>query len=161
MAALRAETWRAMEDAVYAGKCRAIGVSNFAVGHLRALKENARIWPPAVNQVELHPYSPQTELVQYCREEGIIVEAYASLGGQDSGKKTWRVLGGPLMERDEVRRVAQKHGRTAAQVLLRWAVQRGCAVIPKSTNVEHMKLNLEAVSGVHWVGDGLDEEDMT
>ena len=88
LASLRAETWRAMEDAVYSGRCRSIGVSNFTVKHLESLRRTARIWPPAVNQVELHPYNPQTELAQYCRKEGIVLEAYASLGRQDSGKKT-------------------------------------------------------------------------
>jgi diketogulonate reductase-like aldo/keto reductase len=143
---LRAETWRAMEDSLYQGKCRAIGVSNFTIRHLEALKQTARVWPPAVNQIELHPYNPQKELVAYCRTEGIVVQAYASLGGQDSGKKTWNILGGRLMEREEVKGIAAKYGKTPAQVLLRWATQQGFGVIPKSTNVEHMRMNLEAVS---------------
>ena len=81
--ALRSETWRAMEDSVYSGKCKAIGVSNFTIQHLEALKKTARIWPPAVNQIEMHPYNPQTDLIAYCHKNGIVVEAYASLGGQD------------------------------------------------------------------------------
>jgi diketogulonate reductase-like aldo/keto reductase len=79
---LRAETWRAMEDAVVAGKVKAIGVSNFTIKHLERLKETATMWPPAVNQVEFHPLYPQEELLEYCKKEGIIVQAYASLGGQ-------------------------------------------------------------------------------
>lgn len=146
IASLRGETWRAMEDALYDGKCRAIGVSNFTVRHLEALKQTARIWPPAVNQIELHPYNPQRELVEYCRKEGIVVQAYASLGGQDAGKKVWNILGGKLMEREEVLEISKRYGKTPAQVLLRWATQQGFSVIPKSTNVEHMKMNLEAVS---------------
>jgi len=172
---LRAESWRAMEDAVYEGKCRAIGVSNFTVQHLENLKKTARIWPPSVNQIELHPYNPQKELVEYCRKEGIVVQAYASLGGQDSGKKTWNDLGGKLMERKEVGSIAEKYGKTPVQVLLRWATQQGFCVIPKSGNVEHMKLNLEAVCDVSDCNDkyrgwknvddsiddvGLDEKDM-
>mmetsp|Transcript_2208 Transcript_2208/g.4066 ORF Transcript_2208/g.4066 Transcript_2208/m.4066 type:complete len:248 (+) Transcript_2208:1-744(+) len=158
---LRSETWRAMEDLLYQGKCRAIGVSNFTIRHLEALKKTARVWPPAVNQIECHPYNPQTELVEYCKKEGIAVVAYASLGGQDTGKKTWNVLGGKLLERMEIQEIAQKYGKTPAQVLLRWATQQGIGVIPKSGNVEHMKLSLEAVYG-DWKlvgGDGLYDDD--
>lgn len=90
--ALRAETWRAMEDSLYEGKVRAIGVSNFTIKHLEALKKTARVWPPAVNQIELHPYMPQKALVEYCKSEGILVQCYASLGGQDCGKKVWLPL---------------------------------------------------------------------
>jgi alcohol dehydrogenase (NADP+) len=89
MAQVRSETWRAMEDALREGKVRAIGVSNFSVQHLEGLKRTAKIWPPAVNQVECHPLYPQTELLEYCRKEGILIQAYASLGGQDTGKKQW------------------------------------------------------------------------
>jgi diketogulonate reductase-like aldo/keto reductase len=155
---LRAETWRAMEDSVYDGKCRAIGVSNFTIRHLEALKKTARIWPPAVNQIELHPYNPQKELVEYCRKEGIVLQAYASLGGQDSGKKTWNILGGKLLERDEVKAIAEKYQKMPAQVLLRWATQQGFCVIPKSSNIEHMRLNLEAVSVVNDKNNGDDDE---
>lgn len=154
--ALRSETWRAMEESLYAGKCRAIGVSNFTIRHLEALKKTAKVWPPAVNQIELHPYNPQTELVAYCQKEGIAIQAYASLGGQDCGKKTWNILGGKLLERDEVTGIADKHGKTPAQVLLRWATQQGFSVIPKSSNVEHLRMNLEAVTAEI----GLDKEDM-
>ena len=143
---LRAETWRAMEDLLYQGKCRAIGVSNFTIQHLKALKQTARHWPPAVNQIELHPYNPQTQLVDYCTKEGIVIQAYASLGGQDSGKKAWNALGGKLLERDEVKTIANKYGKTPAQVLLRWATQQGFCVIPKSSNTHHLQQNLEAVS---------------
>eukprot|EP00980_Cylindrotheca_fusiformis_P030902 scaffold25611_cov122-Cylindrotheca_fusiformis.AAC.1 len=134
MEQLRSETWRAMEDSVDEGKCRAIGVSNFSIKHLESLRKTARIWPPAVNQIELHPYNPQTELVKYCHQHGIVVQAYASLGGQDSGKKTWKTLGGKLVEREEVKKIAEKHSKTEAQVLLRWATQQKFAVIPKSSN---------------------------
>ncbi len=168
--ALRAETWRAMEDSLYNGKVRAIGVSNFTIRHLEALKRTARVWPPAINQIELHPYNPQTELVKYCRSEGIIVQAYASLGGQDSGKKTWNALGGKLLERKEVKAIAEKYDRTEAQVLLRWATQQGFGVIPKSSKVENMMLNLEATVDEKWEyvsaeniqekKIGLDEKDM-
>jgi len=80
--ALRAETWRAMEEALRVGKARSIGVSNFSVQHLEALKRSAAVWPPAVNQVECHPLYPQADLRRYCAREGIVLTAYASLGGQ-------------------------------------------------------------------------------
>jgi diketogulonate reductase-like aldo/keto reductase len=155
---LRAESWRAMEDSHDEGKCKAIGVSNFSIKHLESLRKTARIWPPAVNQIELHPYNPQTELVQYCQRHGIVVQAYASLGGQDSGKKTWKTLGGKLVERDEVKSIAQKYNKTEAQVLLRWAAQQQFGVIPKSSKVEHMHQNLQAVTS--WQGEGLDASDL-
>lgn len=159
---LRAETWRAMEDLLYQGKCRAIGVSNFTIRHLEALKKTARVWPPAVNQIECHPYNPQRELVEYCKKEGIAVVAYASLGGQDTGKKRWNILGGKLLERLEIQEIGKRYNKTTAQVLLRWATQQGIGVIPKSGNVEHMKQSLEAVQG-DWTpvgnGDGDDHDD--
>lgn len=145
---------------MYAGKIRAIGVSNFTVKHLVTLKKTARIWPPAVNQIECHPYKPQRDIVNYCSSEGIVIEAYASLGGQDSGKKTWNKLGGKLLERDEVMTIAKKHNKTPGQVLLRWAVQQGYIVIPKSSQKQHMLENLTAVADHEWDIDGLDEEDM-
>jgi len=130
--ALRAETWRAMEDALEQGLTRAIGVSNFSVRHLQALKQTARVWPPAVNQVELNPYYQQRELQAYCAEEGIVLQAYASLGGQDASKATTASLGGPLLEAPPVAAAAEAHGATAAQVLLRWALQKRIIVIPKA-----------------------------
>lgn len=157
MQSLRAETWRAMEDSVYNGKCRAIGVSNFTIKHLEALRKTARIWPPALNQIELHPYNPQTELVEYCQKHGIVVEAYASLGGQDSGKKTWNILGGKLVERKEVCDIAEKYQKAPTQVLLKWASKRNIVVIPKSTNVAHLRENLDAVVDKSW---SLDDGDM-
>ncbi len=75
MAALRAETWRAMEHALRQGKARSIGVSNFTVAHLEALKRTATVWPPSVNQVECHPLFPQAELREYCAREGIVLQA--------------------------------------------------------------------------------------
>ncbi len=105
----------------------------------------------------MHPYNPQTELVEYCTRHNIIVQAYASLGGQDCGKKRWKALGGALVERPEVLGIAKKYEKTPAQVLLKWSSQKGYVVIPKSTNVDHLKENLEAVSD-SW---SLDNDDMT
>lgn len=144
---LRSQTWRAMEDALHQNKVRSIGVSNFTIAHLQALKKTAWIWPPAVNQIELHPYNYkfQKDLIDYCAQEGIAIQAYASLGGQDCGKKTWNRLGGKLLERTEVKAMKNKYKcGTEAQILLRWAMQHGFAVIPKTGNPNHMRSNLDA-----------------
>eukprot|EP00967_Tisochrysis_lutea_P145258 scaffold272587_cov30-Tisochrysis_lutea.AAC.3 len=121
---------------------RAIGVSNFAVPHLEALKATASIWPPAVNQVELHPLYPQHELRAYCAKEGILLQAYASLGGQDASRATWKQLGGRLLEALPVTQAAMAHGRTPAQVLLRWALQKGAVVVPKANSEARLAENL-------------------
>ena len=148
----RAETWRAMEDAYRQGKVRAIGVSNMTVEHLKALKQTATIWPPTVNQVELHPLRPQTELLEYCRQEGIVVQAYASLGGQDVGRKTWNQLLGPTTKKGDppsglqtcepVLQLAREVNATPAQVLLRWALDQGCVLIPKTTRKDRLVENV-------------------
>ena len=142
---LRGETWRAMEDAVKAGKVKAIGVSNFSIAHLERLKKRATIWPPAVNQIEFHPLYPQTELVEYCKKEGILVQGYASLGGQDVGKKFWKSLFKKsreavtnLLNTPPVLELAENVNRTPAQVLLRWALEKNAALIPKASTPERM-----------------------
>ena len=150
IAALRAETWRAMEDAQRRGLTRAIGVSNFTIAHLETLKRTATVWPPAVNQVEMHPLYPQEELRAYCAKEGIVLQAYASLGGQDGSKAKWSALGGRLLESPPVLAACAAHANadaTPAQVLLRWALQRGAAVIPKTASASRMAENAGCVTG--------------
>lgn len=148
----RAETWRAMEDALRQDKVRAIGVSNMTTEHLKRLKQTATIWPPAVNQVELHPLRPQTELLNYCQQEGIVVQAYASLGGQDTGKKTWTQLLGPskvkrsLLTADPVVELAEKLKVSSSRLLLRWALDKGCAIIPKTVSKERLLENADLFS---------------
>lgn len=154
---LRAETWRAMEDAHRKGLARAIGVSNMTVSQLETLKMTAKLWPPAVNQVELHPLYPQTKLLEYCRKEGILVQAYASLGGQDAGKTVWsRLLGVDLTRKKQklnlmlaepVVRLAEQLALTPAQTLLQYGLRRGCALIPKTTSKERLGENAGALSG--------------
>jgi len=144
ISALRAETWRAMEDALKSGKARSIAVSNFTVRHLEALKKTATIWPPSVNQVELHPHYQQADLREYCEREGIVLQAYSSLGGQDGSKAKWATLGGHLLESPPVLAAAAAHAEqeaTAAQVLLRWALQKGLAIVPKSASEARMAEN--------------------
>ncbi|GAX12636.1 butanol dehydrogenase [Fistulifera solaris] len=155
MADLRAETWRAMEDAYRQGLCRSIGVSNMSIKQLRKLKESAKIWPPAVNQVEVHPLHPQDELLEYCRQEGVIVQAYASLGGQDTGKQLFAQLLGEkatkkqkcsLLDASLVTELASQLKATPAQTLLRWGLQRNCVQIPKTTSKSRMLENAAALS---------------
>jgi len=155
MKSVRAETWRAMEDLCREGLTRAIGVSNMSVDQLKALKKTATIWPPAVNQVELHPLHPQTELLGFCRAEGIIVEAYASLGGQDTGKAAWgRILGKRSLKSEEplklltsqpVLDLAGELKASPAQVLLRYGLERNCIVIPKTTCTQRLEENAKAM----------------
>ncbi|KAJ3215311.1 hypothetical protein HDU67_000588 [Dinochytrium kinnereticum] len=126
------DTWRAMEALVDAGKVKAIGVSNFNITKLKALLSEARI-KPAVNQVELHPYLPQDELLEFCNKNGIHVTAYSPLG---SGKEE------PNLLKDEVvTDIAQRNGKSVAQVLISWAIQRGTSVIPKSSNPKRLEEN--------------------
>ena len=118
---------------------------NFTIQHLETLKQTARVWPPAVNQVECHPLFPQEDLRVYCQKEGIILQAYAALGGQDGSKKKWLELfkepSCTLLSCDAVTRIAHECKKTPAQVLLRYALQRNCPVIPKTTNWQRMKEN--------------------
>jgi alcohol dehydrogenase (NADP+) len=118
------DTWRAMEDLVDGGRSRAIGLSDITLDKLRPLYESARI-KPSVVQVESHPYLPETELLEFCKDKGIVFLAFAPLGhGMRPG----------LLEDPVVSTVAARTGITPAQVLLAWAVQRGTAVLttPKS-----------------------------
>ena len=118
------DTWRAMEGLVDHGKCRAIGLSDISFDELLPIYEAARI-KPAVVQVESHPYLPETELLQFCKEKGIVFLAFAPLGhGMKPG----------LLEDPVISAVAARVGKTTAQVLLAWAVQRGTALLttPKS-----------------------------
>jgi diketogulonate reductase-like aldo/keto reductase len=173
MASLRAETWRAMEDAYLSGKARSIAVSNFTIQHLQTLKQTATLWPPAMNQIELHPYYPQNELVEYCQKEGIVIQAYASLGGQDSTKAKWKKLGGKLLDCPPVIAAAnklstEKRKVTAGQILLRWALQRNCAVIPKTVcpvrmrenaNLFDFRLSDDDMKAISNLGEDVDEDE--
>ena len=118
------DTWRALESLVDHGKCRAIGLSDVGLNELKPIYESARI-KPAVVQVESHPYLPETELLEFCKEKGVVFLAFAPLGHG--------ITPGPL-EDPVISAVAARAGKTAAQVLLAWAVQRGTAVLttPKS-----------------------------
>ena len=126
---LRHETWRALIHLRETGLCRAIGVSNYTVRHLRELLERTPEHPPAVDQVEFSPFLYQRELLDFCRAHNIQLEAYTPLV---RGRK----FGHPV-----VGEIAEKHGRTEAQVLIRWALQLDLVVIPKSSNEERIAEN--------------------
>ncbi|MFM0061010.1 aldo/keto reductase [Paraburkholderia phytofirmans] len=113
------DTWSAMEDLVDRGRCRAIGLSDIGLDELRPLYESARI-KPAVVQVEAHPYLPETELLEFCKEKGIVFLAFAPLGHG--------IRPGPL-EDPVILQIAERIGKTPAQVLLAWAIQRGGALL--------------------------------
>jgi diketogulonate reductase-like aldo/keto reductase len=134
-AGLWQDSWRALERLHDEGRVHAIGVSNFLVEHLEELGGFAdRL--PAVNQIELHPTFQQAELVAACQGRGIAVEAYSPLGQ------------GADLEADAVVSVAERLGASPAQVILRWHVEKGHVVIPKSVSAERMRANasLEAVA---------------
>ncbi len=138
-----ADTWGAMERVVERGLTKHIGVSNFSVAKVRALVESASIAPEA-NQVELHPYLQQEPLVSYCRENGIAVTAYSPLGSP-ARPEGLKQDGEPVLLEDPViGEIARSVGATPAQVLIRWAIERGTSVIPKSVRAERLRENLAA-----------------
>ena len=129
------ETWRTLEQLVEEGKCRSIGVSNYKREELEMLLQYAQI-PPAVNQIELHARLPQKDLVLFCLSKGIGVTAYSPLG-RGSAKNA------SVLESLQVRSIAAAHQVSAAAVLLRWNIQRGVAVIPKSVTPHRIAQNMQ------------------
>jgi 2,5-diketo-D-gluconate reductase A len=124
------ETWQGFEEILADGRARSIGVSNFTVEHLERLAaETGTV--PAVNQIELHPRFPQDELRAYHREHGIATESWSPIG-----------QGGDLLRDERLAALAQRHGRTPAQVVLRWHVQLGCIVFPKSVDPGRIRENI-------------------
>ena len=137
------ETWQALERIAKDGRARAIGVSNFHRAHLlRLLDETGTV--PAVNQIELHPYLTQDELRAFHAEHGIVTEAWSPLA-----------RGGALLSEPLVAGIAQKYDRTPAQVVIRWHVQLGNVVIPKSVTPSRIRENLD-VFGFELAPDDLD-----
>ena len=135
------ETWQAMEELVEAGFVKEIGVCNFGVSLLRDLLASAKI-PPAVLQIELHPYLTQEKLLRFCCESGIAVTGFSPLGAQSYFALNMAGQDESVLESEPVRQIAAALNRTPAQVVLRWAVQRGTAVVPKTSRVERMRENL-------------------
>jgi diketogulonate reductase-like aldo/keto reductase len=137
-----ADTWRAMERLYLDGRIRAIGVSNFQPDHLRRLLDRSEV-VPVVNQVELHPYLLQVLVRKTNDELGLVTEAWSPLA-----------KGGDVLEDPTITGLADKHGVTPAQVVLRWHVQLGTVAIPKSVTPERIKANLDVL------GFELDEQDL-
>ncbi|WP_438351743.1 aldo/keto reductase [Paenibacillus sp. FA6] len=144
------ETWRALEKLYNDGRVRAIGVSNFQVHHLNDLLQDAQI-KPMVNQVEYHPRLTQIELRTFCKEQGIQLEAWSPL------------MQGKLLDNSTLQEIADKHGKSVAQVILRWDLQNGVVTIPKSTSEQRIKenadiFNFELTSDDMKQIDGLNED---
>jgi D-xylose reductase len=135
------ETWQAMEELQNSGLCKQIGVCNFGVSLIRDLLSYAKI-PPAVLQVESHPYLVQPKLLRFCQEQQIAFTAFSPLGAGSyiplgMAQATDSVLQHPL-----IRQLAAQYGKTPAQIALRWGIQRGTAVIPKTSQPARLVENL-------------------
>lgn len=135
-----AGTWAGMEDCLDAGLARHIGVSNFSVTKLEGMKATAKIFPE-VNQVEMNPYLQQRELVNYCKSNEIRITAYSPLGKGNIARQNDL----NLFNDETIAEIAVKHKCTVSQVLIKWGVQRGFAVIPKSVTPERIKENIDSV----------------
>ncbi len=135
------ETWRAMTDLYKAAKVRAIGVSNFQPKHLRSLLETDV--KPMVNQVRFHPGMMQREIVSFCKENGLIVEAWSPLG---QGK----VLSDPVLQE-----IADRYGKSTAQVCIKWCLQHDICPLPKSVTPDRIKANADVFDFI------LTDDDMT
>ncbi|MYL64069.1 aldo/keto reductase [Bacillus hwajinpoensis] len=124
------ETWKAMEKLYKDGRIRAIGVSNFHPNHLEDLMKDAEI-KPMVNQVEFHPLLNQKELREYCKQHSIQLEAWSPLAQ------------GKLLDHEVVKEIAEQHGKSTAQVIIRWDLEHEVVTIPKSSNPERIKQNFD------------------
>ncbi|KAG0336869.1 hypothetical protein BG000_006063 [Podila horticola] len=128
---LRAESWKALETLVEQGKVKSIGVSNYGVAHLKELlASNPRI-KPVVNQVEIHPWLTRKDIVNYSEDHGIAIEAYSPLSR------------GQRLQDPTVSKIGEKYNKSAAQVLIRWSLQRGHVVLPKSGNKGRIEQNAD------------------
>ncbi len=135
------ETWEAMEQLVREGLVRNIGVCNFNCALLRDLLTSAEI-APAVLQIELHPYLTQAKLLRFCQQQRIAVTAFSPLGAASYFSLDMAKKGESVLEQSIVGDIAARHDKTPAQVVLRWGVQRGTAVIPKTSRPERLRENL-------------------
>ncbi len=137
------ETWKGMEKCVNEGLAKHIGVSNFSISKLKDLISQATI-KPEMNQIELHPFLQQNEMLDYCKDENIFLTAYAPLGSRDRMQAMKGADEPSLLENKVIVDIAIAHGKSPAQVLIKWALQRDTAVIPKSVNAKRIKQNFEA-----------------
>ncbi|MEM6777138.1 MAG: aldo/keto reductase [Planctomycetota bacterium] len=135
------ETWQAMQELQTEGLVREIGVCNFGTSLLRDLMASASA-PPAVLQIEAHPYLTQERLLRFCRESKIAVTAFSPLGAQSYFELSMAEADEAVLEQSIVRDIAANYSRTPAQVVLRWGVQRGTAIVPKTIRRERMVENI-------------------
>lgn len=161
-------TWGAMEDILASGMVKAIGVSNFSIQQIEELLSYAKVIP-AVNQVELHPLWRQDALLQYCRGKGIHVSAHTPLGipgvgrsplnsvnsreevegwgaNVPQGKGKSKSVHAPMLRHSILQEIADKYGKTSAQVILRWSLQRGTSVLPMSDRSDRIRSNRDVLS---------------
>ena len=148
----RREMWLALERLKEEGRVKCIGVSNYGVGQIEEMKSYATTWPPSVNQIELHPWLQQRKIVDYCNEHGIVVEAYSPL------VRNYKAHDATLVD------VAERIGKTTAQVLIRYCLQKGWVPLPKSDNPDRIRANADVYDfeiGADDMGklDGLDQGD--
>jgi diketogulonate reductase-like aldo/keto reductase len=127
---LRKKTWQALEEIQAEGTAHSIGVSNYTIRHLREMETYAK-GKPAVNQVELHVFLQQPELVKYCQENDIVIEAYSPLAR------------GRVMDNPAILQIAQKHHKSYAQIMLRWLVEQGFVILPKSVTPSRIQENID------------------
>jgi diketogulonate reductase-like aldo/keto reductase len=127
---LRKKSWLALEEIREAGQAKSIGVSNYTIRHLEEMKNYAKIMP-AVNQIELHVFLQQPELIKYCQANDIVVEAYSPL------------VRGRGMDDPTIVKIAKKHGKSPAQIMLRWCLEQDLVILPKSVTPERIKQNLD------------------
>lgn len=125
-----AGTWKAFEELYKAGRIRSIGISNFHLRHIDELMKTATI-EPMVNQIRLCPGDTQDEVVSYCKERNIVLEAYSPLGT------------GQLFEVPDMKAIAQKYGKTIAQIGIRWSLQKGYLPLPKAVSESHIRENAD------------------
>lgn len=129
-----------MEELYESGRARAIGVSNWTIPQLEAMKPYAKVFPH-VNQVEIHPFLPNDELVKYCFDNKVLPQAYSPLGSQNQVPTT----GERVAENKTLNEIAEKGHNTLAQVLIAWGLRRGYSVLPKSSNPKRIESNFKSI----------------
>ncbi len=137
------ETYEAMEGLVKNNLCRSIGVSNFSLKKLKELQSNCEI-SPAVNQVELHPYLSQNNLLNYCKEQNIVLTCYSPLGSSGRPDQMKAENEPRIMDDLAIKSLAQKYNKSEAQIILNWSISRGTIVIPKTVTPSRAEQNLKS-----------------
>ncbi|KAF9206467.1 hypothetical protein BGZ49_002387 [Haplosporangium sp. Z 27] len=128
---LRAESWKALQKMVALGKVKSIGVSNYGVRHLKELLSSNPTVRPVINQIEVHPWLARREIISFCESQNIAIEAYSPLSR------------GHKLQDPVVNKIAAKYSKSAAQILIRWSLQKGYIAIPKSSHKERIEQNAD------------------